>query len=875
MFITLLLITVLTILIYLLLVTQPTFHRWSYRYLGDEIRGYEYSFYFIILLLYFQFLSGFGNLIISKHNNPETPTSSTPPTRPATPSPPGMSEDPTRLRVPPELRRHRRQNIPIVDDTTTSSYRIPIETSPLVEESRIIDQQLVEQKQVPSNIHSHHQSLSTELDHLLQLPELESTHSSPLQTEATSPLLLLEFLCEDLVAAEDKSLHEKYQKVQTLLQFWNETPVVGTLWNTIGGIPIGAFLEKETPNETLSDYHSLPTPHLSVLSKNHFDLEPLEELMLATPLQMPTNPYLPEHADIQSEDISLGHTMFNLHHTFASLTDLYQPLCPLLGPLACPTPSALFQIQILRTPTYTLVAYAPHKSLHQLHSTTVSFCSRRGCYGVSDDTDSNDSSEEERPFHSPEPPSIEEESLQEVPEELTSLTHPFYEGRQYPPVPPLEPPPQVHLPPPPALSTNPSMSNPPPAAPAVPATPKERGCRPDPFSEPMNYELFRRQIGIFFLANPDIYDTDMHKIFFALTLLNEGPPGQWAQNYIERVEAQADQAGNIPDAAWGTFNAFMNSLRDSFADPNKGSDEFFQEFETLAGRAGYINNNAYLIDLLERKVPARLLKKVYNDTVPDTYAAYKEKIIRFDNLEQRLKAVMHHSGPKRSYSSPNYSSSSTSSHAKTSTGVYRGAGEPMDIGRNRPKAKLWVPCTSSSTKKPADNKPTGGAMRIKCFGCGKEGHMVSNCPLEKRKKRQQILLAQRVGLERTSINTDQGKGTPFAYTKDVDSSPLADETLKNSEARSPSHEEVIMLSDKERQSKDTDWIKKLEELHRRTETYCRGDTHAIMYRPSERCAGKQQQTCPTTLEHSYFSNDTEEPDSTVDNNVLESPHQET
>ncbi|KIM78196.1 hypothetical protein PILCRDRAFT_11419 [Piloderma croceum F 1598] len=127
----------------------------------------------------------------------------------------------------------------------------------------------------------------------------------------------------------------------------------------------------------------------------------------------------------------------------------------------------------------------------------------------------------------------------------------------------------------------------------------------------------------------------MRKIFFALTLLNEGPPGQWAQNYIERVEAQADPAGNIPDAAWGTFNTFMNSLRDSFANPNKGrsasntletltydnnrrADEFFQEFETLAGRAGYINNNAYLIDLLERKVPTHLLKKVYNDTVPDT-----------------------------------------------------------------------------------------------------------------------------------------------------------------------------------------------------------------------------------------------------------------
>ncbi|KIM86136.1 hypothetical protein PILCRDRAFT_5196, partial [Piloderma croceum F 1598] len=557
----------------------------------------------------------------------------------------------------------------------------------------------------------------------------------------------------------DEFPHEKYQRVQTLLQFWNETPVVGTLWNTISGTPLGVFSETETPDETSSpDYHSPPLPSLnpSVPSKNHFDLEPLEELTLVKPLRTPTNPYLPEHADIQSEDISLGHATLNLHLTLASLTDLYQPLHPLLGPLARPTPSALFQIQTPGTTAYALVAYTPHKSLHRLHSTTVSSRSHRGRYGISDDTDSNDSSEEERPFHSPEPPSIEEESPQEVPEELTSSTYPFYEGRQYPPLPPIEPPPQVHLPLPPALSTNPSMSVPPPAALAAPATPKERGRRPDPFSDSKNYELFRRQIGIFFLSNPDVYDTDMRKIFFALTLLNEGSPGQWAQNYIERVEAQVTPAGTIPDAAWGTFDAFMNSLRDSFADPNKGrsasnaletltynnnrrADEFFQEFETLAGHAGYIGNNAYLIDLLERKVPRHLIKKVYNDIVPDTYAAYKEKVIRFANLEQRLKVITHHSGPKRSYSSPNYSSSSNSSHAKTSTGVYGGAGEPMDIGRNRPKAKLWVPRTSSLTKrKPADNKPTGGAMRIKCFGCGKEGHMVSNCPLEKRKKRQQI-----------------------------------------------------------------------------------------------------------------------------------------
>jgi hypothetical protein len=122
------------------------------------------------------------------------------------------------------------------------------------------------------------------------------------------------------------------------------------------------------------------------------------------------------------------------------------------------------------------------------------------------------------------------------------------------------------------------------------------------------------------------------------------------------------------------------------------------------------------------------LKKVYNDTVPTTYAAYKEKIIHFDNLDQRLKAVTHHS-TKKHYSSPLAHSSAP--HAKTATGVYAGAGEPMDIGRNRPKAKLWIPYLLKKT--PTDNKASGGASKVKCFECGKEGHMAKDCPKKREK----------------------------------------------------------------------------------------------------------------------------------------------
>ena len=205
--------------------------------------------------------------------------------------------------------------------------------------------------QVPTSVTSHHQSLSIELDHLLTFNELapSQTHSSHLPLDATSPLFLLDILCEDLVANEiDQSLHEKYQRAQTLLQFWNETPVIGTLWNTLIGSPIGTYIEGDlrTSFDSLNHQNRHLNPHPSVQSKNHFDLEPLEELTFAPQLRTPTNPFLHEHDDILRGDISSGHATLNLHRTLAALKDLFPPLHQLLGPLARPQHSTLFQVEL-------------------------------------------------------------------------------------------------------------------------------------------------------------------------------------------------------------------------------------------------------------------------------------------------------------------------------------------------------------------------------------------------------------------------------------------------------------------------------------------------------------------------------------------------
>jgi len=76
------------------------------------------------------------------------------------------------------------------------------------------------------------------------------------------------------------------------------------------------------------------------------------------------------------------------------------------------------------------------------------------------------------------------------------------------------------------------------ATPTAP-TPKEQGRRPDPFMKQSDYEVFKRQLTTFFIANDAIYDTEIKKILFTLSYMTEGTPGAWAQYRIEQAQTQA------------------------------------------------------------------------------------------------------------------------------------------------------------------------------------------------------------------------------------------------------------------------------------------------------------------------------------------------
>ena len=231
------------------------------------------------------------------------------------------------------------------------------------------------------------------------------------------------------------------------------------------------------------------------------------------------------------------------------------------------------------------------------------------------------------------------------------------------------------------------------ATPAAPS-PKEQGRCPDPFTTRGNYELFKRQLTTFFIANNAIYDTKIKKILFTLSYMTEGAPGTWAQYRTKQAQAQA-VAGITPDAAWGSWNTFFTDLDTSFADPNKAQNalneleaitwrgpkepmtEFLQRLDILATRAGYNTNNNYMIGILEHQLPIKYIDYIYLERpVPTTYARYKEKIIEKNNLIRRCNAIT--TGHRILLGgAPQH----TSGAQRTGTGItYGGQGQPMDIG---------------------------------------------------------------------------------------------------------------------------------------------------------------------------------------------------
>jgi hypothetical protein len=263
--------------------------------------------------------------------------------------------------------------------------------------------------------------------------------------------------------------------------------------------------------------------------------------------------------------------------------------------------------------------------------------------------------------------------------------------------------------------------------PSSPMSTKEKGKQPKEFEKKEDYVRFRQQLLVYLQLNGTIYSTDDEKIMFTLGFFTEGLPKQWATTFLEHADRNTAQGDPL---ALGTWTDFYTQLQTSFEDPNISrnsydklkrlhwtapADTFFQEFDMLARRCGYITatttDDRILIDLLEDKLPRGTVEVIYQNTVPTTYATYKDAVIKHDNLWRRLQNI---TGTKKNKGKRNASGRSyvpppraPSNDRRTGTGTtYGGQGKPMNIG-----------ATTKTTSSPTA-----------CFQCGKEGHRKAQCP---------------------------------------------------------------------------------------------------------------------------------------------------
>jgi Retrotransposon gag protein len=198
----------------------------------------------------------------------------------------------------------------------------------------------------------------------------------------------------------------------------------------------------------------------------------------------------------------------------------------------------------------------------------------------------------------------------------------------------------------------------------------------------------------------------------------------------------ADQANQTSPLDWGTWKDFQQILIANFQDQNHAKktherlknfhqgtllvDEYLSKLDNMFFNAGFPVNGSTKektdmdkekIRILKKGVDYEIIKQIYSSTEEPSefYLSYGDQVRKIGRMQECL----HHRYPKKSSSSspsqpppkvrPIYNfitpTSTTESKAEAKPAPKY---QPMDVDRNR--------------------------QHIRCFGCGKFGHVCKDCP---------------------------------------------------------------------------------------------------------------------------------------------------
>jgi Ty3 transposon capsid-like protein/Zinc knuckle len=239
---------------------------------------------------------------------------------------------------------------------------------------------------------------------------------------------------------------------------------------------------------------------------------------------------------------------------------------------------------------------------------------------------------------------------------------------------------------------------------------------PKPFTgKREDLKKFLQDTSLYILVNDKIYDTDVKKIAFTLSFMNEGDAASWKEQLLEDAMA-------LPSLDLGTWKEFKENLEEAFKPydapgdaleemktlrmGNNSIEEHIAKFKMLVTRSGLDTASAAVIDYFRESLNIPLQRRILSlENPPKTLKEWYDWAAKLDNNFRRMQRIL-----GRNDRAKTTGNEKKKVEQKRQWNIPRRDPDAMDVDR--------------MTTERRDEMMKKGL----CFKCEKPGHISKNCP---------------------------------------------------------------------------------------------------------------------------------------------------